>query len=266
MRHYKIRFYVLASFLFLFPALLLVLQSLSKTWRFQRGEGIRFQLDSFQVLLSDPNLWSATGWSITIGLLVLLINLVVGITTGKALTSLSFRGKSFIEAVMLAPILVPVLAIAIGLHLFMIRIGLADTALGVVLIHLVPTVPYSIKIFQNAYQQLGRSMLDQPVILGSNPWHQLVTIELPLMKPAIRSVTFLTIVISLSQYAITSIVGGGTIITLPMVFFPFLDTANASIMAAFSVWFAMIPFFLYMIVEALLWLLPYSKKMRRTTT
>ncbi|MBA2176762.1 ABC transporter permease subunit [Halobacillus locisalis] len=251
-------FYVLATLLFLLPTLILLLQSLSETWRFQTGEGLRFQLDSYSVLLSDPKLWSATGWSIGIGAGVLFINLVIGIMTGKALATLSFKGKPFVEAIILAPILIPVLAIAMGLHLFMIRIGLADTVLGVIIIHLVPTVPYSIKIFQNAYRQLGSPMLEQPLILGSNPLHQLFTIELPLMKPAIRSVTFLTIVISLSQYAITAIIGGGRIITLPMVFFPFLDTANSSIMAAFSIWFSMIPLALYVLVEILLLLLPYT--------
>lgn len=258
MRRNRRLFYIMATLLFLLPTLILLLQSLSETWRFQTGEGVIFQLDSYSVLLSDPNLWSATGWSIGIGIGVLFINLVIGIMTGKALATLSFKGKPFVEAMMLAPILIPVLAIAMGLHLFMIRIGLADTVLGVIIIHLVPTVPYSIKIFQNAYRQLGSSMLEQPLILGSNPLHQLFTIELPLMKPAIRSITFLTIVISLSQYAITAIIGGGRIITLPMVFFPFLDTANSSIMAAFSIWFAMIPLALYVLVETLLLLLPYT--------
>ncbi|RWZ52284.1 ABC transporter permease subunit [Halobacillus fulvus] len=256
----KSTFSLFALILFLFPVFMLVLQSVSETWRFQSGEGIQFQLDSFDVLLSDPNLWEATGWSFLIGTVVLLINLVIGLGTGKALTLYSFRGKSLVEAILLAPILIPVLAIAMGLHLFMIRVGLADTWLGVVLIHLVPTVPYSIKIFHNAYRQLGVSMMEQPLTLGSSPLYQLFTIELPLMKPAIRSVTFLTIVISLSQYAITAIIGGGNVITLPMIFFPFLDTANAAIMAAFSIWFSFLPFGMYVLVEGALLLLPYSKK------
>ncbi|MCA0972610.1 ABC transporter permease subunit [Halobacillus litoralis] len=254
----RLLFIITSALFFLLPVLLLVLQSVSETWRFQAGQGFTFQLDSFEVLTSDPNLWSATGWSIAIGAGVLVTNLLIGILTGKALATMDFKGKSFVEAMMLSPILIPVLAIAMGLHLFMIRIGLADTLAGVILIHLVPTVPYSVKIFQNAYRQMGSDLLEQPLILGATPVHQLFTVELPLMKPAIRSVTFLTIVISLSQYAITAIIGGGTVITLPMVFFPFLDTANASIMAAFSIWFAMIPLLLYVIMEAILLLLPYT--------
>lgn len=259
MKSNKITFLFLVSLLFIVPTALLILQSISKTWRFQAGEGIVLQLKSYQVLLADPKLWEATFWSIAIGIGVLLINLVIGIMTGKALATLSFKWKPLLEVLLLSPILIPVLAIAMGLHLFMIRIGLADTWMGVVLIHLVPTVPYSIKIFHNAYNQLGRSMLEQPLILGASPFRQLVTVELPLMKAAIRSVTFLTIVISLSQYAITSIIGGGRIVTLPMIFFPFLDTANSSIMAAFSVWFATLPLLMYVLIELTMNLLPYTR-------
>ncbi|WP_281976273.1 ABC transporter permease [Halobacillus litoralis] len=260
----KLLFNTLISILFILPTLILLLQSITQTWRFQSGNGFIFTLDSFRTLLSDPNIWDATGWSAGIGLGVLTFNLMIGLSTGKALARLSSKRKTFMEALLISPILVPVLAIAMGLHLFMIKIGLADTLAGVMIIHLIPTVPYSIRIFHNAYSQLGNLILEQSTILGATPWHQLITVELPLIKPAIRSVTFLTIVIGLSQYAITAIIGGGQVITLPMVFFPFLNTANTSVLAAFSVWFALIPLGLYIMVEMLLFLLPYSKTPWRT--
>ncbi len=256
----KIIFYSLAILLFIGPVFLLVLQSFTEVWRFSAGQSLTFQLDSYRTLVSDPNIMEATFWSLVIGACVLVINLVIGLLSSKALSSSSFKGKSLLEALFLAPILIPVLAVAMGLHLFMIRIGLADTWTGVVLIHLVPTLPYSIKIFHNAYHQFGNHLLEQAETLGATGFRQLHTIELPLLKPAIRSVTFLTIVISLSQYAITAIIGGGRIITLPLVFFPFLQTANTSLMAAFSVWFALLPFFMYLVVELLLLLLPYTRK------
>ncbi|ASF37937.1 ABC transporter permease [Halobacillus halophilus] len=261
----KLTFLMLALLLFIMPVLLLLLQSISSPWRFQSGETFHFQLESFQVLWSAANLLEATLWSIVVGAGVLILNIAVGIAAGKALSTLSFKGKPLLEAFFLSPVLIPVLAVAMGLHLFMIQAGLADTVLGVILIHLVPTIPYSIRIFHNSYAQLGNRMLEQPIVLGAAPLQQLFTVELPLMKPAIRSVTFLTIVISLSQYAITSIIGGGKIVTLPMIFFPFLDTANTSVMAAFAVWFAIIPLAMYIIVEGLILLLPYSRKPWRNT-
>ncbi|MCE5008438.1 MULTISPECIES: ABC transporter permease [Staphylococcus] len=255
----KILFNIIIFILFLFPILILLLQSISQTWRFQSGNSFTFTLNAFQTFLSKSDIWDSTLISVGIVSGVLILNITIGISAGKALNKLSNKIKPFIEAFLMIPILVPVLAIAMGLHLFMIRIGLADTLIGVIIIHLVPTVPYSIRIFHNAYNQLGTSVLEQSTILGASPWHQFMTIELPLIKPAVRSVTFLTIVISLSQYAVTSIIGGGQIISLPMIFFPFLNTSNTSVLAAFSIWFALIPLVLYIIVEVILLMLPYSK-------
>ncbi|MFC7063657.1 ABC transporter permease subunit [Halobacillus seohaensis] len=260
MKKVNISFYLVVGTLFISPALLLLFQSFTAPWRFHTGEKLNFQWTSWNTLFSEPNLLTATIWSIGIGACVLLINLGIGLTSGKALALYPFKGKSFIESLLLAPILIPVLAVAMGLHLFMIRVGIADTWIGVVVIHLVPTIPYSIRIFHHAYSQLGKDLIEQAELLGASMRKQFLTIELPLLRAAIRSVTFLTIVISLSQYAITSIIGGGQVITLPMIFFPFLDTANTSIMAAFAVWFAIPPLVMYVLVEGLLLLLPYSKK------
>ena len=259
MRKRKISFSILTLLLFVLPIILLFLQSVSSPWRFQSEDGFTWQWTSYQKLIQDPMLWEATLTSIAIGFAVLIINFIIGLFTGKALVSFPFKGKTWLEAVLLSPILVPVLAIAMGLHLLMIRIGLADTMIGVILIHLVPTTPYSIKIFHNSYNQIGTSMMEQPNILGAGFWKQIFTVELPLLRPAIRSLTFLTIVISLSQYAITAIIGGGRILTLPLVFFPYLESANTSLMAAFSIWFAVIPVVMYIAIELLILLLPYSR-------
>ncbi|SFK36858.1 putative spermidine/putrescine transport system permease protein [Halobacillus dabanensis] len=259
MRSRKISFSIIACVFFVFPMILLLLQSVSSPWRFQSEDGFTWQWTSYQKLLQDPMLWEATLTSIVIGYAVLVINFIIGLFTGKALVSSPYKGKAWVEAILLSPILLPVLAIAMGLHLLMIRIGLADTLIGVILLHLVPTVPYSIKIFYNGYNQTGPAMMEQSNILGAGFWTQIFTVELPLLRPAIRSLTFLTIVISLSQYAITAIIGGGRILTLPLVFFPYMENANTSLMAAFSIWFAVIPVTMYIVIELLILLLPYSR-------
>ncbi|ELK48699.1 ABC transporter permease subunit [Halobacillus sp. BAB-2008] len=254
----KTLFYLVTGGVFVFPLFLLLLQSLSAPFRFHTGNGITLQWTSYQRLWNDPYLIEATGTSVLIAFSVLILNFLIALPAGKALATTTFRGKAILEAFLLAPLLIPVLAITMGLHLWMIRIGLADTAAGVILIHLIPTVPYSIKIFHNTYKQIGSSMLQQPEVLGAGKLQQLFTIELPLMKPAIRSTTFLTIVISLSQYAITSIIGGGQVRTLPMVFFPFMENADPSLMSAFSIWFALVPLAMYAIVEGMISFLPYT--------
>lgn len=258
----KLQFWIMTFILFLFPVLFLIFKSFTLPTKF--GDEYHFHptLRGWATLFSENQLILATFVSLGIGALVVLLNMVIGITAGKALAFYDFKGKSAMEAIILFPIIIPLLAIAMGVHIVMIRLGLADTWLGVVLIHLVPTIPYSIKIMRNGYVSLGTSMLEQASVLGPNLWQRFITIEMPLLKPAIRSTIFLTFVISLSQYVITAIIGGGSVVTLAMVYFPFLSSANSTLLAAFSLWFAILPLLFFLAFELLCLLLPYQKPWR----
>lgn len=257
-------FWIMTGVLFLFPVVFLIL----KSFTFPFGYGDAFQLDftvsGWRTLFSEQRLISATFTSLWIGAIVVVLNAAVGLVAGKALAFYSFKGKSLVDTLFLLPIIFPLLAIAMGVHIAMIRLGLADTWIGVILIHLVPTIPYSIKILRNGYVSLGTNILDQATMLGASSWRRFVTVEFPMLMPAIRSTVFLAFIISLSQYVITAIIGGGSVVTLAMVYFPFLQSANSTILAAFSMWFALLPILFYLLVELLICFLPYQKPWRIT--
>ncbi|SIS45884.1 ABC transporter permease [Salimicrobium flavidum] len=248
---------IFALFVF-FPISLLVLQSFTSP-----GSLTDVSALGWEELFGRRRLLEATGVSIVIGFFVVVCNLAIGLSAGKALALYDFFGKTVVDTLFVMPLLLPLLAITFGLHIAMIRIGLADTAAGVVFIHLVPTIPYSIRIFRNGYVSLGKRMQEQGEVLGASVWRTFLDIELPLLRSSIQSVIFLTFVISLSQYVITAIIGGGSVVTLAMVYFPFLSSANTSLVAAFSLWFALLPLLFYIGAEGLLRLFPYQRKVRR---
>ncbi|KGX90538.1 ABC transporter permease [Pontibacillus halophilus JSM 076056 = DSM 19796] len=262
MKRNKWVFFILTFTFSIFPVLFLLVKSVTENFQLSDGTKLRFTLDGWGVLLSENQLAEATWTSIGIGFVVVLLNLWVGITGGRVLAFESFRGKSAVETAILFPLIIPVLAITLGIHLVFIRIGLADTWYGVVLIHLVPTIPYTIRIMRNSYVTIGHDMLEQAKTLGGSGLARFISIEVPLLKPAIRSAVFLIFVISLSQYVVTTIIGGGNVVTLALVYFPFLQSANSAIIAAFSIWFAVIPLLFYLVFELLLTLLPYQKRWR----
>ena len=209
--------------------------------------------------MNEGEFLNSVGVSVGIGIIVLALNFLIGISAGKVFSFSSFRGKSMVEALMMLPLFIPVLVVAIGLHITFIRYGLSDHWVGVALVHLVPTIPYSIKMFKTGYERIGSKLIEQSTMLGGSAIQRLYHIELPLLLPSIRSVLFLTIVISLSQYVLTAIIGGGNVVTLAMVYYPFTDTADEAVMAAFSIVFALIPIMLYIILEGCLKvILPYQ--------
>ena len=68
---------------------------------------------------------------------------------------------------------------------------------------------------------------------------------------------------------LTAIIGGGSVVTLAMIYYPFTRSADESVMAAFSLVFMMIPLATYLISGLVLNIfIPYksSKKRRGINT
>jgi putative spermidine/putrescine transport system permease protein len=231
------------------PLVFLILKSIAFSWSWPELIPTSYSLRGWNVLVQEPRIWYAIGMTLMIGGVVVLLNLLFALPAGKALAHYSFQGKSFVEAILFMPILIPTLAVAMGIHLTMIKIGLADRWWGVVLVHLIPTLPYSIRILRSGYERLGTRMGDQARSLGVSPWMVFRTISLPLLLPSIRSAILLVFVISLSQYMLTALIGGGNVLTLAMIYYPFLSSVDEAAIASFSILFAILPILFLLVGE-----------------
>ena len=260
----KSLFYSISFILFVFPILFLLYQSFFGVWVWGSPDLGEPNARAWKLLWHEGEFLDSIGVSIWIALIVLALNLLIGITSGKAYAFSSFRGKAVLEALLMLPLFIPLFVVAFGLHITFIRYGLSDHWLVVTLVHLVPTIPYIIKMFKTGYERICSKLIEQSTILGGSAIQRLYHIELPLLLPSIRSVLFLTIVISLSQYVLTAIIGGGNVVTLAMVYYPFTNTADEAVMAAFSIVFALIPIAFYIILEGCLtFMLPYQQQRGR---
>ncbi|MEW5568431.1 ABC transporter permease [Rossellomorea marisflavi] len=265
----QIGFYSATLLFFLFPVCFFIYKSFFGIWRWGEAFPVDPDARAWKVIAGEGELLSAVVVSVAIAVMVLILNLLIGLTAGKAFALHRFRGKVILESMLMMPLFLPALVVAAGLQLVFIRLGLADTWLGVAVVHLIPTVPYSIKLFKSAYEGIGTELIEQSMLLGGGAMDRFRHIELPQLIPAMNSVLFLTVVISLGQYVLTAIIGGGSVVTLSMIYYPFTRTADESVMSAFSLMFMMIPLITYLIsVMVLKLFIPYrpSKKRRGNET
>ncbi|MEZ4832619.1 MAG: hypothetical protein R2873_11590 [Caldilineaceae bacterium] len=65
----------------------------------------------------------------------------------------------------------------------------------------------------------------------------IVYVMLPLIAPGLVVASLFTFLVSWSQYITTLLIGGGQVITLPLVLFPFISGANQATAAALSLVF-----------------------------
>jgi putative spermidine/putrescine transport system permease protein len=161
----------------------------------------------------------------------------VGLPAARALALHDFRGKGLVEWLLMIPIIVPAVVVTMGIHIVFIRLRLADSFAGVVLIHLIPCVPYMVLVMTSVFANYGTALEDTARTLGAGPVRTFWHVTLPAILPGLLVATLFTFLISWSQYVTSLLIGGGRIITLPMVLFPFISGANNATAAAISLVF-----------------------------
>ncbi|MDP1731876.1 MAG: ABC transporter permease [Devosia sp.] len=171
------------------------------------------------VLSPYSRLLEATVNTVAIGLVVMVICLAICLPAARVLAREKFRGKNGFEFFLSLPLIVPESAIGIALLMIFIRLGLAGSYAGIIIAHLIPTIPYMIRMLTAVYQGLGREFEEQAYILGASRWQTLRMVTLPMLMPGVVAGCLFTFLVSTNIFLLTFFLGQGRIITLPTLLF-----------------------------------------------
>lgn len=222
------------------PVVPLLLSSLSFGWRWPAVLPESWSFRAWEYVLNDVRTWQAVGISIWISLIVTAANILLAIPAANALMRYPVRGRWLFEAIIFAPIIIPPFISVMGIHLTFLRLGLTETVVGVVLAHIAPTLPYMFRAVMISYQTLSADWEDQARMLGARALPRFFHVVLPHLLPGIMAGASLSVLISLSQYLITFIIGAGQVVTLPILLFPFVSGGDPGIASAYSLLYAAI--------------------------
>jgi putative spermidine/putrescine transport system permease protein len=241
-------FAVLTGLLFL-PMLPVLVWSFSATWFYPDLIPTRFDLRSWEYILSpNARIIPAFTTSLVIASVVAVVAGLIGLSAGRALGLHSFRGKRLVYFLILAPEIVPPLTVAMGNQIAFIRFGLADTTLGVMLVQLVPTIPYVTLVMSAVYANYDLNYEAQARVLGASPLRTFIHVTLPAVFPGLVVAMLFAFLIAWSEYVMTLLIGGGVVRTLPLVLFSFA-TSDLSVASALSVLFV-IPAVVILVVSS----------------
>lgn len=222
----------------LLPLLPLLIWSFSHRWFFPAPLPTEWSLRAWEYVFSGSSqVGRALVNSTLVATAVTFLATLIGIPAGRALGLHDFRGKTAVQFLILAPTIMPVLAVAMGIHVAFIRYGLADTPLGVILVHLVPVTPYMVLITASVFANYDVEYEAQARSLGARPWQVFRYVTLPAILPGVVVGALFAFIISWSQYLLTLLIGGGRVLTLPVLLFSFANSGDNAITAALSVVF-----------------------------
>lgn len=254
-------FLYLILFTILVPMIILIFWTFSNRWPWPNLLPESFSFRSIREIFAPhtkvfPILFS----SILLSLIVGVLSTVIATITARALVFYDFIGKGFIDFLSIAPILVPSTVFAMGIHIIFIRMSLANTPLGVIIVHLIYTLPYSVSIMKDLTYSVGQKMELQAYVLGASPLRAFNYITFPLLIPGIMTSIIMSYITSFSQYFITLLIGGGRVKTFTTIMVPFISKGDRTLASAYALIFVISSLLVFIIIDNIVKKLPYQNQ------
>lgn len=188
-------------------------------WWFTARESARLPQGWDYVFSPYSRLGEATFNTVVIGISATLICLALCLPAARVLAREDFPGKRAFEFYLTLPLIVPEAAVGLALSMVFVRVGLAGSYVGIIIAHLIPTIPYMVRVLTAVYQGLDRAFEEQARVLGASRGQTLRMVTIPMLLPGVLAGCIFTFLVSTNLFLLTFLLGQGKIITLPTLLF-----------------------------------------------
>lgn len=236
--------------LIVLPLLTIVIWGFTERWAWPSLIPQEFSLRALHAVFRDrAELAKLFMSSIWISLVVAFLSVVIGLMTARALECYEFFGKKVFSFISILPFLVPASVFAMGIQITFIKMGLSGTVFGVMIVHLICSLPYAVMLIQDGMRALGTGLEEQARVLGAGPWKAFLKITLPNLFPVMLAAFSMSYIVSFSQYFLTLMIGGGSVKTFAIVMVPFLTSGERNFASVYSLIFLAITIIVFGVFE-----------------
>lgn len=150
---------------------------------------------------------------IALGATVLTMLLVVPAAFGYV--RYRFRGKAFVNLLMMAPLVVPHVVSALAYYGFLGRARLTGTHLGVIVAHGVLAVPVAFLVITATLKGFDRNLERAAMSSGAGPLRTFFHVTLPVLRPGMLVGALFAFLSSFNEAVVVIFIGGRQATTLP---------------------------------------------------
>jgi putative spermidine/putrescine transport system permease protein len=201
-----------------------------------------FSLRWYEQFFTSAEWMRAFKNSFLIGGFATLLATGLGTLAAIGLTQADFRGKGLVMAVLLSPMIVPVIIVAVGFYFFFAPLGLTGSYLGLILAHAALGAPFVVVTVTATLQGFDRSLTRAAASLGAGPATAFFRVVLPLIGPGVASGALFAFAASFDEVVVVLLVAAPEQRTLPREMFSGIRenfspviTAVATVMIAVSI-------------------------------
>lgn len=217
----------------LLPVVVVVLAAFSATsYLSVPPKGLTFRW--FLQVLSDPAYLNAIGYSLALAILAALGSLIIGTAAAYALTRRRVPGAQLISAVLMSPLIFPGVVIGVALLQFYSMLGLRMSFAGLLMAHLVITVPYTVRAILSSLSGADPHLEEAARVLGANRLTAFWTVVLPLIRPGVLAGGLFAFITSFDNVPVSIFILEPRRTTLPVKIFTSIEYGVDPTIAAVS--------------------------------
>ena len=169
------------------------------------------------MIYGTKNPWGlATKNSLIIAFFATIGSTILGTVAALGLSSRHMPYKAAFMALLISPMIVPLIISGTAIFFFMAKVGLAATHTGIVLSHIILGTPFVVITVTATLSGFDHSVTRAAASLGSNPVNTFMKITLPLIMPGVISGALFAFVTSFDEVVVVLFLAGLENTTIPI--------------------------------------------------
>jgi putative spermidine/putrescine transport system permease protein len=220
--HYTFRVICGTIFVFLITPILVVIPLSFNAQDFFTftPEMLRFDPAGYS-LKHYEDFFTSSGWqqalrnSLSIAPMATILSVGFGTLAAIGLSQPHVPFRRAIMAILISPMIVPLIISAAGMYFFYSRVGLQGTYMGVVLAHAALGIPFVIITVTATLVGFDRSLTRAAANMGADPLTTFFRVQMPLILPGVISGGLFAFITSFDEVVVVLFVGSANQQTLP---------------------------------------------------
>ncbi len=214
-RHYGLLLFSIGALVFLMAPVLVVIPLAFNADPYFTYPIHNWSFKWFEEFFFDESWQTAVKNSFVIATAATVIATSLGTLASVGLTHRNLPGRSFITAILVSPMIVPIVIMAVGAYFFYSKLGIANSLIGIILAHAVLGTPFVVITVSATLAGFDQSLFRAARSLGAKPFTAFRRITLPIIWPGVFSGALFAFATSFDEVVVVLFLGSVEQRTIP---------------------------------------------------
>jgi putative spermidine/putrescine transport system permease protein len=217
--YYALRIFVALVLLFLISPILAVMPLSFNSESFFTYPMPGYSLKWYEDFFFNPRWTGAVKMSFLVAIATTILATALGTLAALGLARANFPSKSTIMAILISPMIVPVIISAVGMFKFYAQLNLAGTRIGIILAHTALATPFVVITVTATLSSFDKTLMRAGASCGAPPHTVFFKVVMPLILPGMISGALFAFVTSFDEVVVVLFLASPEDRTLPLQMF-----------------------------------------------